>query len=75
MEKYNLNELSFPCEKKLLRKFSMIYNFAIANIRIHFAIYDVRSDNSNPADSSIVPQNLIPNPKSCHQIGDYVIVK
>ena len=26
-------------------------------------------------DSSIVPQNLIPNPKSCYQVGDYVVVK
>ena len=26
-------------------------------------------------DSSIVPQYLIPNPESCHQIGDYIIVK
>ena len=25
--------------------------------------------------SRIVPQNLIPNPKSCYQIGDYVLVK
>ena len=27
------------------------------------------------ADRSIVPQNLITNPKSCYQIGDYVVVK
>ena len=26
-------------------------------------------------DSSIIPQSLIPNPKSCYQIGDYVVVK
>ena len=26
-------------------------------------------------DCSIVPQNLIPKPKSCYQIGDYVVVK
>ena len=26
-------------------------------------------------DSSIVPQNLIPYPKSYYQIGDYVVVK
>ena len=26
-------------------------------------------------DSSIVPQNLIPSPKFCYQIGDYVVVK
>ena len=26
-------------------------------------------------DSSIIPQNLIPNPKSCYQIGDYAVVK
>ena len=27
------------------------------------------------AGRSIVPQNLITNPKSCYQIGDFVVVK
>ena len=26
-------------------------------------------------NSSIVPQNLIPRPKSCYQIGDYAVFK
>ena len=34
--------------KKLFRIFLMIYNFAIAITRIHFAICEVRSDNLNP---------------------------
>ena len=33
--------------KKLLPIFRMIYNFTIAIARIHFAICEVRSDNSN----------------------------
>ena len=34
--------------KKLFRIFRMIYNFAIAITRIHFAIYEVQSDNLKP---------------------------
>ena len=37
------------------------------------------NDDKSPVhsftDSSIVTQSLIPNPKSCYQIGDYVVVK
>ena len=34
-----------------------------------------KSTVNSLTDISIVPQSLIPNPKSCYQIGDYVVVK
>ena len=36
---------------------------------------DGKSTVHSLTDSSIVPQSLIPNPKSCYQISDYVVVK
>ena len=36
---------------------------------------DDKSTLHSIIDSSIVPQNQIPKPKSCYQIGDYVVVK
>ena len=36
---------------------------------------DDKSAVHSLTDSSIVPQSLIPNPKSGYQIGDYVVVK
>ena len=52
-------------------------------IHVHFAApnpisiedIDDKSTAHSITGSSIVPQNLIPNPKSCYQIGDYVVVK
>ena len=35
--------------KKTASQFCTIYNFTIAITRIHFAICEVRTDNSNPA--------------------------
>ena len=36
---------------------------------------DEKSTLYSIIDSTIVPQNLIPSPKSCYQIGEYVVVK
>ena len=36
---------------------------------------DDKSTLHSISDSGLVPQNLIPNPKSCYRIGDYVDVK
>ena len=52
MDKY-ANELNFPWEKNCFA-FFLIYNFTIAKTRIHFAIYEVSRDNSNPAEDSVV---------------------
>ena len=54
---------------------------------MHFATYnpividfkvttnDDKSILHSITDSSIVPQTLITDPKSCYKIGDYVVVK
>ena len=39
--------------KKLLCIFHAVWNISVAVIEIHFAIYEVQSDNSNPATSSL----------------------
>ena len=56
-------------------------------IHVHFAVPNpiaidtkvITNDDKSTlhpiTDSSIVPQNLIPYPKSYYQIGDYVVVK
>ena len=36
---------------------------------------DDKSTICSIIDSSIVPQNIIPSPKPCYQIGDYVVVE
>ena len=47
LEKFNMDELNFLWEK-LLWIFRMISNFTVEIARIHFAICEVESDNSNP---------------------------
>ena len=59
----------------------------LGTIRVHFATLNpiaidtkVTTNNDKSTlhsiiDSIIVPQNLIPSPKPCNQIGDYVVVK
>ena len=54
-------------------------------IHVHFAAPNpigidtkvITSDDESTlhsiTDSSIVPQNIISNPRSCYQIGDYVV--
>ena len=53
-------------------------HFAAPNpiaIDIKVTTNDDKSSLHSIIDSSIVPQNLIPNPLSCYQVSDYVIVK
>ena len=47
VKKYNMDELNFSW-KKVLSNFCMIYNFTITLTKIHFPIYEVQSNNSNP---------------------------
>ena len=47
-EKYSVSELNFFLGKICFAIFCMIYKFAIAITKIHFAIWETRSDNSNP---------------------------
>ena len=44
-------------------------------IDINLTTNDEKSTHNSIIHSNIVPQNLIPSPKSCYQIGDYVVVK
>ena len=44
-------------------------------IETKVTINDDKSNVHSLADINIVHQNLIPTPKSCYQIGDYVVVK
>ena len=59
----------------------------LGTIHVHFATpnpiaidtkvttNDDKSTLHSIIDSSIVPQNIIPSPKPCYQIGDYVVVE
>ena len=47
VEKYNVEELNFPSEKTASH-FPYDYKFATTITIIHFAIFQVSSDNSNP---------------------------
>ena len=55
-------QIKFPFGKKLLHHFSMIYNYAIRTIRIHFAICKVESDNSNPEIHIIFTKMILIKP-------------